>query len=152
MTNLCRSSLKKEIGYEDLRNICVQRGYGGRCYRSSWKLPLGITVYTDPADDSYGHHLNIEIKGECLSVCGMDAVRKLFGLFDGLLERWSASRIDLTWDWVPFTPAMLRDAWREDNVRTLVKRDTPERIEAEKIVGLARKRAWSHVRAGRSLV
>lgn len=103
------------------------QGYGGRLYRNIYKALVEAKLYCRPRnaekDDMESQHFHIEFPG---SAC--EAISpKLFQEFLIVLERrehFQVTRLDLTWDKVPFTPEDLDSADKRDLFRTYAKRGT----------------------------
>lgn len=112
-------------GLEDL-------GHGGRGYRSIHIGLVGAKFYSDPVSlSAFGSHCHIELAGEACEalpvvvlldlLSWLDCPHALEQTFGLVVSSYKITRIDLAFDNVPFTPAMLRCALEEGRFRSLVK-------------------------------
>jgi DNA relaxase NicK len=111
--------------YQNWREVCEQRPQGARGYQEVWVLPLGVTVYAKPLQVEHGPHVHVEVKGQACQAAGLLALARYFRCLEGMFPGyWRATRLDLAWDGVPFTPGQAFEAAKAGHVRTWAKRES----------------------------
>lgn len=81
-------------------NGWVEKGPGNRI-RERWEALPGVSVML-PSDEK-ADYSRLEIKGQGREALGEAALGEIFKAVGSLGVRWHVTRIDLTWDDVPFT-------------------------------------------------
>ena len=110
----------------------VEQEYGGRGYKIIATTAIGIKLYFDPVSKSAkGNHCHMEIPGAACDCLIPDVFREIMTYLtysrwvNGVLQSdmFSVKRIDLAFDYVPFTPEEWLTSISGSNVVTLAKRD-----------------------------
>lgn len=86
-----------------------------------WQCPAAFLEVNVPRSESRGgasQFVCISIPGKACAVLGDAAVGSLVRYFVDAGWRWHVTRIDLTWDGCPFTPAELFAAGKAGNIRS----------------------------------
>ena len=111
-----------------LRNICgdaVPRGHGGRGFREIYEGSFGINLYLTPVNG--GPYWHCEIPGQAWDVLGWLYFQAIGDfLVSNFGDLFAVTRLDYAFDYVPFTPEQAELAIRENQIRTLAKRETLE--------------------------
>lgn len=86
---------------------------GGRGYSDGWLCgPVRISANEERPEMG----VKVDISGEGCEVLGHDVLARLVGAL-----QLRVSRVDVAFDGCNFTPALVRDEWRADRVRSKVK-------------------------------
>lgn len=86
---------------------------GKHAYDTTFQIgPLQLWWHTTREEQG----VCVEVTGSACEALGVDGLLKVWNAAD-----WRTSRLDLAADHAPFTPGMVRDAWRSGNVNTRVK-------------------------------
>ena len=99
---------------------------GGRGFRGCLVGLVGAKLYTDPgrtegqASEEFVH---LELPGKACEALPLETMRDFLAFcFNNF--KTNITRMDLTWDGVPFRPEMIETAVKENKVRTSAKRDS----------------------------
>jgi DNA relaxase NicK len=124
-------AIYKEFFYPTFGDY-VEQEYGGRGYRIIATTAIGIKLYFDPVSKSdKGNHFHVEIPGTACDCLIPDVFRELMTYLTfsrwvkGVLqsEMFSVKRLDMAFDYMPFTPEEWLIGITGSNVVTLAKRD-----------------------------
>lgn len=133
LINICAFGIVGELKRQNWRSwvdVSHEQGNGARGYRRLFRLPGGINLYCIPVSGS-SDHAHFEIKGELATAMGAGRFRALFRYLDAMFGgSWRATRLDLAWDHVPFTPLDVLAAVMSGDVRTRARRDSLKTHEA----------------------
>jgi hypothetical protein len=117
----------KDDWFSDYLGAMQVTGHGGRGFKAMFSslgearlstLPVGL-----PEDELKKQYFHLELPGQACDAIP-DHVFQQFLTELKSHEKFSVTRVDLTWDGVPFTPAQVKQAVDQDQVRSLVKRKT----------------------------
>jgi len=108
----------------------INTNFKGRYYKSIYHGPYGMALYAYP---NKGTHCHLEIKGEATEDIGqsrlLDFLHSLHQLStpfsdDNLVIpiNWQATRVDIAFDGVPFTPRDCYDAYLRGDIRCAANR------------------------------
>ena len=87
---------------------------GARGYQALYTGPEGVRLYAYPHT---GKHCHLEIPGELLERHGSEHALQYLNQLTKWEHDWQATRVDIAFDGVPFTPKMCHDAWRKGHTR-----------------------------------
>lgn len=113
-----------DLFFRELFGPLEDLGHGGRSFKSIFRGFLEIKLYLDPSrnDDEYFH---FEIPGKACDHIASEYFHALEmylrSNYDG---KYHYKRLDFAFDNVPFTPQDVEKAIKEDQVRSLAKRET----------------------------
>lgn len=113
-----------DIFFRDLFGDPEDLGHGGRGFRSLLRGLLEIKLYLNPITnlDDYFH---IEIPGQACDHLTWDHYKALeIYLHSNFEGKYQYKRVDFAFDGVPFTPEEVEHAIRENQLRSLAKRET----------------------------
>ena len=119
----------------------VEKGHGGRGYRSIAANSAGIRLYFDPVSvGDKGNHIHVEIPGDACDCILPDTFRDMMVYFlygrmkEGMpqVDMFRAKRLDFAFDHEYFTPEHWYEAINGDDLVTLAKRDTIRRDQSPK--------------------
>ena len=96
--------------------------HGAQGYETSFQGPVGVRVYGDPAGGGENQS-HVVIPGGACEVMGGDGLLAVQQICDRMGIRTRASRVDLAIDGGDYTPADVREAFVEGDVRTYTRRD-----------------------------
>jgi DNA relaxase NicK len=115
-----------EVLFKDTFGALVPLGNGGRGFKEIHTGLLGFKVYLHPINENAAY-FHVEIPGEA---CDCLQWEYYFGLLNYLESNFHGKyifkRIDLAFDYVPFTPKEVEDAIKAERVRSLAKRESLE--------------------------
>lgn len=111
----------------------VEKGHGGRGYRSIATNSAGVRLYFDPISvGEKGNHIHVEIPGDACDCLLPDTFRDMMVYFvygrlkEGVpqLDMFSIKRLDFAFDHEFFSPEQWYEAIQGESIVTLAKRDT----------------------------
>jgi DNA relaxase NicK len=111
----------------------VEKGHGGRGYKSIATNGAGIRLYFDPVSfGAKGNHIHVEIPGEACDCMIPDKFRDMMTYFvygrfkEGKpqIDKFSIKRLDFAFDHEYFTPEQWYEAIKGDSIISLAKRDS----------------------------
>jgi hypothetical protein len=108
----------------------VDTGMGGRRFDRLARLQgHGVAFYSQPSGVPAGcGYVSIDLSGEACEELSVPGCFWLLREMDARGWWWSASRIDLAVDGVPFTPLDMAEAYEAGNLRTWCKVDNPDSV------------------------
>lgn len=88
---------------------------GARGYQTLYMGPENVRLYGFPHT---GKHCHLEIPGQVLELYGTQQAIKYLKSLSDLDIDWRCTRIDIAFDYVPFTPKQVYEAWKRNDVQT----------------------------------
>jgi DNA relaxase NicK len=113
-----------DILFKDIFGELENTGHGGRGFKEIYHGLLEFKLYLSPAqgDDPYFH---FEIPGQACDAISWEYFKALGEILEGNHKgKYSFTRFDFAFDNVPFTPEEVEQAIRDDQLRTLAKRES----------------------------
>lgn len=98
-------------------------GHGGRGFRDIHRSLLEFKIYTTPIRDN-GNYFHFEIPGAACDVIDWKYLQALGEYLEGNFDKYTFTRLDIAFDHVPFTPQQVEEAIKENELRSLAKRET----------------------------
>lgn len=99
-------------------------GHGGRGFKEIHHSLLEFKIYTYPVMGN-GDYWHYEIPGSACDVIDWDYLLGLGDLLESnFKDQYKFTRLDFAFDNVPFTPQQVEQAIRDDEIRSLGKRET----------------------------
>jgi len=112
--------------FGDLQDL----GHGGRGFKVIQRGLAEFKFYSEPLLQK-GEYFHLEFPGLACEALNWDYFKALYEYLDGVFpERFKFTRIDLAFDHVNFTPDQVEIEIKNNNIRSLAKRDTLEIFES----------------------
>lgn len=116
-----------EVWFEKSLGEMQNQGYGGRLYKSIYKALAEAKLYCSPklAGQEGGNsgHFHLEFPGSACEALQPQLIQEFVNTLVRY-DRFQVTRLDLAWDGVPFSPAELDTADKNDLFRTYARRST----------------------------
>lgn len=109
--------------FSEIFGALVPKEIGGRFYRLRHEALLGLKVYHHPVTQGE-NHICLDIPGLACDAITPQIFRFLLCTLEGNHWVYNVTRIDLAFDYCPFTPAQVKEAIANDKMISLVKRKT----------------------------
>lgn len=121
--------------YEEISKIfgpLVDKEQGGRFYKRRKENAAGIKIYYEPYVPSLlgDSHCCIDIPGSACDCISPEIFTRIMDIVDGLYYPYRVTRLDLAFDQLDFSPADVRQAFVENKLVSLVKRNKMRWIES----------------------
>jgi DNA relaxase NicK len=125
-------NLAYEGVFDKLFGDLVLRDFGGRFYKHRYDGLLGTRIYFDPYEtDKYGEtHVCFDLPGSACDVVTPERFVTFMKNLNDLNIPFSVTRIDIAFDYLPFTPADLYSEYLTGELNSLVKRSKYRWIES----------------------
>jgi len=115
-----------DILFKDKFGALEAIGHGGRGFREIYHSLFEFKFYLSPTMGN-GQYWHCEIPGLACDVLGCEYFQALGDyLISNYGDAFKVTRLDYAFDHVPFTPELVEQAIREEQLRSLAKRETLE--------------------------
>jgi DNA relaxase NicK len=116
-----------QVWFEQSLGELQDQGYGARLYQKIYKALAEAKLYCSPrfanAEDGDSQHFHLEFPGSACEALHPKVFQE-FLIILARFEHFQVTRLDLTWDGVPFSPEDLYQAGKDDLIRTYARRET----------------------------
>jgi hypothetical protein len=115
-----------DLVFKDLFGPLQCLEHGGRSFRLIHKNAMEFKIYTDPVTNQ-GEYFHYEIPGSACDCIDWARFYALYDLLEGnFKDKYSFTRLDFAFDYVPFEPHQIKEAVMNEQLRSLAKRQTLE--------------------------
>jgi len=112
--------------FKDTFGDLQELGHGGRGFKEIYHALLEFKLYLSPVLDN-DQYFHFEIPGQACELIDWQLLQALDIILKSNHEgQYSYTRLDLAFDYVPFTPQDVEQAIKENKLRSLAKRETLE--------------------------
>lgn len=115
-----------DVLLKDRFGVLEAKGHGGRGFKEIYHSLFECKLYLSPVN-GIGQYWHYEIPGLACDMLGCEYFQALGEyLISNFGDKFSVTRLDYAFDYVPFTPSQVDKAIREGLYRSLAKRETLE--------------------------
>ena len=113
-----------DILFRDTFGDLQSLGHGGRGFKEIQRGMLEYKIYSQPILNS-AEYFHIEIPGTACEALNWDYFKAFYEYLEGNFpERYKFKRLDFAFDHLKFTPNDVELAFKNEQIRSLAKRDT----------------------------